>query len=54
MPEVFRARAVPVRFPLPQDDFSQVYTPVFSPDGQHIAFSYWQRGGYRDIVILIW
>ncbi len=53
VPEVFRARAAaPVRFPLPQDDFSQVYTPVFSPDGQHIAFSYWQRGGYRDIAIL--
>ncbi len=53
VPEVWRARAAaPVRFPLSQREFSQVYTPVFSPDGQHIAFSYWQQGGYRDIVIL--
>jgi hypothetical protein len=52
VPEVWRARAAaPVSFPLPQDEFSQVYTPVFSPDGKHIAFSYWQRGGYRDIVV---
>ncbi len=53
VPEVWRARAAAqVSFPLPQDEFSQVYTPVFAPDGEHIAFSYWQRGGYRDIAIL--
>lgn len=53
VPEVWRARAAAaVRFPLSQREFSQVYTPTFSPDGNHIAFSYWQQGGYRDIAIL--
>ena len=32
--------------------FSQVYTPVWSPDGKEIAFSVWEDGGYRDIVVL--
>lgn len=32
--------------------FDQVYTPVFSPDGSMIAYSMWQKGGYRDIQIL--
>jgi len=51
--EVWRARAaMPVRFPLPQAAFTQVYTPAWSPDGRHVAFSYWQEGGYRDIVTL--
>lgn len=53
VPEVWRARAAaPVRFPLLQRAFSQVYTPAWSPDGQQLAFSYWQEGGYRDIAIL--
>ncbi len=53
VPEVWRARAAaPVRFPLRQDSYSQVYTPAFAPDGKHLAFSYWQEGGYRDIVTL--
>ena len=32
--------------------FDQVYTPVFSPDGTKIAYSMWQRGGFRDIQVL--
>jgi Tol biopolymer transport system component len=33
-------------------DFSQVFTPSFSPDGKKIAFSLWQGGGFRDIAIV--
>ncbi len=33
-------------------EMGQVYTPRFSPDGKRIAFSVWQRGGFRDIVVL--
>jgi hypothetical protein len=29
--------------------FEAVYTPVFSPDGKTVAFSWWREGGYRDI-----
>ena len=29
--------------------FQQVYTPVFSPDGKTVAFSWWREGGYRDL-----
>jgi Tol biopolymer transport system component len=32
-------------------DFTQVATPVFSPDGQEIAYSTWEAGGFRDIVV---
>jgi Tol biopolymer transport system component len=33
-------------------DFSQVFTPTFSPDGSKIAISLWQGGGFRDIAII--
>jgi Tol biopolymer transport system component len=53
VPEVWRARAAQkVSFPLPQREFSQVYTPAWSPDGKQLALSYWQEGGFRDIVTL--
>jgi hypothetical protein len=29
--------------------FEQAYTPRFSPDGTHVAYSAWTHGGYRDI-----
>ena len=53
VPEVWRARAASaVSFPLPQREWSQVYTPAWSPDGKQLALSYWQEGGFRDIVTL--
>jgi hypothetical protein len=32
--------------------FDQVFDPRFSPDGRTIALSRWQRGGYRDVVLV--
>ncbi len=53
VPEIWRARAArPVSFPLSQKEWSQVYTPNWSPDGKLLTFSYWQQGGFRDIVTL--
>ncbi len=37
---------------VPSARYDQVYTPRFSPDGKHIAYSAWTRGGYRDIRIV--
>jgi hypothetical protein len=34
---------------IPPEQFEVAYTPVFSPDGKTIAFSWWRHGGYRDI-----
>lgn len=34
---------------IPPARFEVVYTPVFSPDGKTVAFSWWREGGYRDI-----
>ncbi len=34
---------------VPSDGFEQVFAPRFSPDGTHVAYSVWKRGGYRDI-----
>jgi hypothetical protein len=42
----------PVETLIPADNFEQVYTPVFSPDGKTIAFSWWRTGGYRDIYLM--
>jgi hypothetical protein len=33
-------------------DFSQVYSPRFSPDGRRVAYSLWTEGGRRDIHVL--
>ncbi|MCC6213961.1 MAG: PD40 domain-containing protein [Polyangiaceae bacterium] len=32
--------------------YEQVYTPRFSPDGRHVAYGTWTRGGYRDIRVV--
>jgi hypothetical protein len=34
---------------VPSGQFEQAYTPRFSPDGKHLAYSAWTAGGYRDI-----
>ncbi len=36
--------------PLVKTSFlEQAFTPRWSPDGTHVAYSVWKRGGYRDI-----
>ena len=32
--------------------FDQAYTPRWSPDNRHLAYSSWERGGYRDVRIV--
>lgn len=34
---------------IPVANMEHAYTPVFSPDGASIAFSWWRAGGQRDI-----
>ena len=34
---------------VPSARFEQAYTPRFSPDGAHVAYSVWTAGGYRDV-----
>lgn len=33
----------------PNLEFEQAFTPRWSPDNKHVAYSVWKRGGYRDI-----
>ncbi|MCB9701551.1 MAG: PD40 domain-containing protein [Myxococcales bacterium] len=35
----------------PMDRISQVFSPMWSPDGKRVAFSGWREGGYRDIYV---
>ena len=37
---------------VPSARYEQAYTPRFSPDGRHVAYSAWTHGGYRDIRIV--
>jgi hypothetical protein len=41
-----------VRGVLPSERFDQAYTPRWAPDGRHVAYSSWHRGGYRDVRIV--
>ncbi len=34
---------------VPANFMEQAFTPRWSPDGTHVAYSVWKRGGYRDI-----
>jgi len=48
-----RGRALSHARPLVHGDlFDQAFTPRWSPDGEHIAYSVWRRGGYRDVRIV--
>lgn len=38
-----------IRTLVPYAEFEQSFTPRFSPDGKHLVYSVWKRGGYRDI-----
>ena len=33
----------------PNLELEQAFTPRWSPDNRHVAYSVWKRGGYRDI-----
>lgn len=37
---------------VPSAHEEQAYTPRFSPDGRHVAYSVWTSGGYRDIRVV--
>lgn len=39
----------PVRTLVKSHRFEQVFTPRWSKDGRHVAYSVWTYGGYRDI-----
>ena len=41
-----------VRALVQSEPFEQAYGPRFSPDGRHVAYSVWTRGGYRDIRVV--
>ena len=34
------------------EDYTQIFEPTWSPDGQRVAMSVWKRGGYQDIWVL--
>jgi hypothetical protein len=37
---------------VPSVRFDQAFTPRWSPDNRHVAYSVWKKGGYRDIRIV--
>lgn len=38
-----------VRVLVPSKPYEQAYSPRFSPDNRHVAYSVWQKGGFRDV-----
>ncbi|HEY8041771.1 MAG TPA: hypothetical protein VIF15_18330, partial [Polyangiaceae bacterium] len=52
-PEKAGAHAVAnARALVPSGRFDQAFTPRWAPDNRHVAYSAWQRGGYRDVRIV--
>jgi WD40 repeat protein len=45
-------RVVNPRQLVPNARFDQAFTPRWAPDGRHLAYSSWQRGGYRDVRVV--
>ncbi len=41
-----------VRPLVPSATFDQAFTPRWSPDNRHVAYSSWRRGGYRDVRVV--
>ncbi len=41
-----------IRNIVPGETFDQAYSPRWSPDNRHLAYSAWRRGGYRDVRIV--
>jgi hypothetical protein len=41
-----------VRPLVPSATFDQAFTPRWSPDNRHVAYSSWQQGGYRDVRVV--
>jgi Tol biopolymer transport system component len=41
-----------VRALVRSNPFEQAFTPRWSPDGTHVAYSAWREGGYRDIRVV--
>jgi hypothetical protein len=41
-----------VRALVKSEQWEQAFTPRFSPDGVHVAYSVWRKGGYRDIRVV--
>jgi hypothetical protein len=37
---------------VPGAEWDQAFTPRWSPDNRHLAYSVWHRGGYRDVRIV--
>ncbi|MGH7271040.1 MAG: BamA/TamA family outer membrane protein, partial [Polyangiaceae bacterium] len=54
-PSAHRADAHDVVSPrtlVPSARFDQAFTPRWSPDNRHVAYSAWKRGGFRDIRVV--
>jgi Tol biopolymer transport system component len=37
---------------VPSSAYDQAYSPRWSPDNRHVAYSSWSKGGYRDVRIV--